>query len=122
MVLDFFIVDVSALHSDTPKSVGLLWTSEPSVPETFICTTPNNQKRQQSMPQVGFEPTIQASGRPQIPRLPPRGDCYQEFLFIVKCKIGKGKGKAIPLQAWTGLEGSRTLRLPDFKTIGTLRW
>jgi len=33
--------------------------------------------------------------------------------------IGKGKGKAIPLQAWTGPEGSRRLRLPDFKTIGT---
>jgi len=32
------------------------------------------------------------------------------------------KGKAIPLQAWTGPEGSRSLRLPDFKTIGTLRW
>jgi hypothetical protein len=33
--------------------------------------------------------------------------------------IGKGKGKAIPLQAWTGPEGSRRVRLPDFKTIGT---
>ena len=31
----------------------------------------------------------------------------------------KGKGKAIPLQAWTGPEGSRRLRLPDFKTVGT---
>jgi hypothetical protein len=30
-----------------------------------------------------------------------------------------GKGKAIPLQALTGLEGSRRLRLPDFKTVGT---
>jgi len=30
--------------------------------------------------------------------------------------IGK---KAIPLQAWTVPEGSRRLRLPDFKTIGT---
>jgi len=28
-------------------------------------------------------------------------------------------GKAIPLQAWTDPEGSRKLRLPDFKTIGT---
>jgi hypothetical protein len=28
-------------------------------------------------------------------------------------------GKAIPLQAWTGPSGSRRLRLPDFKTIGT---
>jgi hypothetical protein len=30
----------------------------------------------------------------------------------------KGKGKAIPLQAWTGPEGSSRLRLPDFMTIG----
>jgi hypothetical protein len=33
--------------------------------------------------------------------------------------IPKGKGKAIPLWAWTGIEDSRRLRLPDFKTIGT---
>jgi len=32
---------------------------------------------------------------------------------------GKGKGKTIPLQAWTGPEDSRRVRLPDFKTIGT---
>jgi hypothetical protein len=32
---------------------------------------------------------------------------------------GKGKGKAIPLQALTGPEDSRRLKLPDFKTIGT---
>jgi len=35
------------------------------------------------------------------------------FLFVIV------KGKAIPLQAWTGPEGSRRFRLPDFKTIGT---
>jgi len=29
---------------------------------------------------------------------------------------GKGKGKAIPLHAWSGPEGSRKLRLPDFVT------
>jgi hypothetical protein len=29
------------------------------------------------------------------------------------------KGKAIPLQALTGPVGSRKMRLPDFKTIGT---
>jgi len=34
----------------------------------------------------------------------------------------KGKGKAIPVQARTGPEGSMRLRLPDFKTIGTWRW
>jgi hypothetical protein len=32
---------------------------------------------------------------------------------------GKGKGKANPLQALTGPEGSRKLKLPDFKTVGT---
>ena len=31
----------------------------------------------------------------------------------------KCKGKAIPLQDWTDTEGSRRLRLPDLKTIGT---
>ena len=29
---------------------------------------------------------------------------------------GKGKGKAVPLQAWDGPEGSRKLRFPDFMT------
>jgi hypothetical protein len=32
------------------------------------------------------------------------------------------KGKAIPLHAWTGLEGSRRMRIPDFKTVGTCMW
>jgi hypothetical protein len=29
-----------------------------------------------------------------------------------------GKGRAILVQAWTDLEGSRGLRLPDFQTTG----
>jgi hypothetical protein len=28
------------------------------------------------------------------------------------------EGKAIPVLAWTGLEGTRSLSLPDFKTVG----
>ena len=38
---------------------------------------------------------------------------------MVKVKVicdGKGKGKSVPLQALTGPEGSRKLRLPDFLT------
>jgi hypothetical protein len=31
--------------------------------------------------------------------------------------IYENKGKAMPLQAWTGPEGSRRLRIPDFMTI-----
>ena len=30
-----------------------------------------------------------------------------------------GKSKAVAVQAWTGPEISRNLRLPDFKTFGT---
>jgi len=36
--------------------------------------------------------------------------CALRFILL-------GKGKAIRLQAWTCPEGSRKLRLPDFKTM-----
>jgi hypothetical protein len=39
--------------------------------------------------------------------------------LIEEFKGKKGKGKAIPLQSWTGPEGSRKLKLPVFKTIAT---
>ena len=35
---------------------------------------------------------------------------------------GKNKSKAVPAQVWTGPEGSRKVKLPDFKTVGTWRW
>jgi len=39
--------------------------------------------------------------------------------LILKKQNGyKSKGKAITVQAWTGLEGSRRMRIPDFKTTG----
>jgi len=42
------------------------------------------------------------------------------FLSQDKCNgKGKGKGKAILVQAWTGPEGFRSVRLPDFRTIDT---
>jgi hypothetical protein len=41
-----------------------------------------------------------------------------KFIFFMEM-ANKVRDKSIPLQAWTGLEGSRRLRIPDFKTIGT---
>ena len=53
------------------------------------------------------------------------------YFYILLCRWGpfdepifteegkKGKGEAVPLQAWTGPEGSKWFRLLDFKTIGT---
>ena len=49
------------------------------------------------------------------------------WLHLLQARIMHTKGlsslncKSIPLQAWTGPEGSRRLRFPDFKTIGTWR-
>ena len=78
-------------------------------------------------------------GAGRCPKLPPDLSLYVELLHqdpwqslccgwlethitqvlsIYVCFVSV-KGKAIPLQAWTGPEGSRRLRLPDFKTIGT---
>jgi len=37
-------------------------------------------------------------------------------VYIIKVKQ---TGKAVALQVWTEPEGSRRLRLPDFKTLGT---
>jgi len=37
---------------------------------------------------------------------------------ILTCSKNSAQGKAIPLLAWTGPEGSRRLRLPDFKIGG----
>jgi hypothetical protein len=43
-----------------------------------------------------------------------------EMCNVTNLRTGKkSKGKAIPLQPLTGPEGSRRLRLPDFKAIGT---
>jgi hypothetical protein len=44
--------------------------------------------------------------------------CAMNTVFIYL----RTSGKAIPLQALTGPEGSRRLRLPDFKTVGTWTW
>jgi len=36
--------------------------------------------------------------------------------FSLSIYIVKGKGKSVPLQAWSGPEGSRKLRFPHFMT------
>jgi hypothetical protein len=39
---------------------------------------------------------------------------FKSVSHSVQAKRVKKEGKAVPLQAWTGPEGSRRLRLPDF--------
>ena len=41
------------------------------------------------------------------------------LLTVCAYKHNKGKGKAIPVQAYSGPEGSRKLGFPDIETYGT---
>ena len=46
--------------------------------------------------------------------------CVCVYMYMYMCiyiYIYIYKGKAVPLQAWSGLEGSRKLRFPDIMTM-----
>jgi len=42
--------------------------------------------------------------------------CVTHIKAVTHNVLYVGKGKAVPLQAWSGPEGSRKLRFPDFIT------
>ena len=45
--------------------------------------------------------------------------CWRRTAEVIRYDLlhyGKATGKVVPLQAWTGPEGSRKLRFPDFVT------
>jgi hypothetical protein len=42
---------------------------------------------------------------------------HKKAVQIMCCMQVKVKGKAVPLQAWSGREGSRKLRFPDYVTM-----
>jgi hypothetical protein len=60
----FLITQASRSHSDTPYSVGLLWTSDQPDAETWQVTT-HTRERETSMLPAGFEPAIPISERLQ---------------------------------------------------------
>jgi len=45
-------------------------------------------------------------------------ECSETLAYKIQTSENypEGKGKAVPLQAWSGLEGSRKLRFPDYMT------
>jgi hypothetical protein len=87
--------------------------------------------------------TLQSSGTPNVTNLPQlsvswtatqikiqrpvehelslkrfaRHRSWQQCIVLVR-----RKQHILPLQAWTGTNGSRWMRVPDFKTIRTWRW
>ena len=91
--LGLLTVDVPRSHSDTPHSVGLLWTNDRLDAET--CTWPDNTQHRHPCRRRDWDPQYQQANA---------------YLLL------KGKGKSVPLQAWTGPEGFRKLRFPDYVT------
>jgi hypothetical protein len=78
--LGFLIVEVLRYHSDTPHSVGLLWTSDRPVAGTKHDT----HKRQTSMSPAGFEPAITAGERLQTHALDCVGTGIDEINHLVQ--------------------------------------
>ena len=64
---DLPIIKPTGSYSDIPQSVGLLWTSDQADAKTstWPYTTINKNKRRTIHDPEGFEPTVQASERPQ---------------------------------------------------------
>ena len=84
---------------------GLDWCGK-SRPTGILC--PNRPARRQSLYRL---------------RYPAHRVCFfsSEFICVANptVHLDKIRSKAAPVQAWTGPEGSRSLRLPDFKIIRT---
>ena len=59
------VIEASRSHSDTPHSVGLLWTSDQPNAETSTWQHTTLTRDSACMPLAGFEPTIPASEGPQ---------------------------------------------------------
>jgi hypothetical protein len=58
-------------------------------------------------------PPVTCCGWPVFPPAP-------SYVCVCVCVWWTSKGTSIPLQAWIGPEGSRRLRLPDFKKVERL--
>ena len=65
---DLLIIEATLLHSDTPHSVELLWTSDQPEADLYL-TIHSKHKRQTSLPLAGFEPAIPACERKHTRRL-----------------------------------------------------
>jgi hypothetical protein len=97
-----------------------LFTSDQPVAEDTTYTTHNKDKRQTHMPSAGFKSATLGIKRLKAYALDRMVSLIGFQIYSNKYSANKiVKEKAIPVQAWTGPEGSRRLRLPDLKTIGT---
>ena len=60
--------------------------------------------------------------RPEQAQLHERCVMIMMMMMYVIISRRKGKGKAVSLQAWTGPEGSKEVKVPRFRDNGTGWW
>ena len=90
--------------------------SAPCQPDVKLQKVPRNNKL---CVQEGNMPSYANNWHRTVLRLPY---LHIVYIYIYIYIYIYTHDKAIPLQARTGPEGSRRLRIPDLKTIGTGRW
>jgi hypothetical protein len=71
------IIKASQSHSDTPHSVGLLWTNDR--PDAEISNNTQHSQETDTHAPAGFEPAIPASERPQTHALDSAATGIGEF-------------------------------------------
>jgi len=95
--LGLFIIETLLLHSDTPQSVGLLWTSDQLYAETSVWQ--HTTLTRDILALAGFEPAIPASDRPQTHALDgaEAEDTVHNWdrMFCVRCELGLQKQLSI---------------------------
>jgi hypothetical protein len=117
-------VEASRSHLDTPLSVGLLWTSDQLVAENSTCQHTTLTRDGRNTPLVGGN-GIYSSG---VSR-PGHFACKENYsrcrintrlavFDLFQTDVHKNWRKttiffSVPLQAWTGPQGSRRLRPPE---------
>ena len=92
--LDILTVEVRRSHSDTPQSVGLLWTSDQSNAETST-SQHTTLTRQTSMPPARFESAIPASERTHTYAL-DRGHRHRRYALSADNKLLRYQPSARP--------------------------
>jgi len=77
------IIEASQLHSDTPHSVGLLWTSDQ--PDTEISKWQHSTRDRHPCPHAGFESAFPTNERLQTHALhrAATGIGILKFMFII---------------------------------------
>ena len=105
----------SALYSECSN---LLWRMQVTIYQSASRNNPKyfNLQEQNSCYVPIFQSTCSYSKMGVLKRW------FEWMVFTFLSEFQRKEGKAIPLQAWTGPEDSRRLRLPDFKSIGTWSW